>query len=84
MSEAVLLKWKAQIFEYQQKVRETSPPKQATLFDLERAHCGLDAIARVLVDLPSVGCSSEATLDPKFSATRARFLQSLSVKSRNC
>lgn len=48
MSEAVLLKWKAQIFEYQQKVRETSPPKQATLFDLERAHCGLDAIARVL------------------------------------
>ena len=55
MSEAVLLKWKAQIFEYQQKVRETSLPTQATLFDLERAHCDPDAIARVLVDLPSVG-----------------------------
>ncbi|MGF1938606.1 MAG: hypothetical protein RM347_030320 [Nostoc sp. ChiQUE02] len=34
MSLEALLKWKSQIFEYQQKVRENKPPQQTALFDL--------------------------------------------------
>ncbi|MBE8966892.1 hypothetical protein IQ277_11755 [Nostocales cyanobacterium LEGE 12452] len=34
MSADVLLKWKAQILDYQQRVTETKPVQQATLFDL--------------------------------------------------
>ncbi|OYE01427.1 hypothetical protein [Nostoc sp. 'Peltigera membranacea cyanobiont' 232] len=30
MSQEALLKWKAQIFDYQQKVRESKPPQQTT------------------------------------------------------
>ena len=44
MSEAVLLKWKAQIFDYQQVVRESQPPQQTALFDLAPAHCDPDRI----------------------------------------
>ncbi|MHC5833414.1 MAG: GIY-YIG nuclease family protein, partial [Nostoc sp.] len=34
MSADALLKWKAQIFDYQQRVRESKPPEQTALFDL--------------------------------------------------
>ncbi|MEA5628401.1 GIY-YIG nuclease family protein, partial [Nostoc sp. UHCC 0251] len=44
MSADALLKWKSQIFEYQQKVRENKPPEQVTLFDLAPNHCGPDRI----------------------------------------
>ncbi|WP_323374644.1 hypothetical protein [Nostoc commune] len=36
MSADALLKWKSQILDYQQRVRETKPVQQATLFDLAR------------------------------------------------
>jgi hypothetical protein len=44
MSADALAQWKAQIFEYQQQVRESQPPQQATLFDLAPAHCNPDQI----------------------------------------
>jgi len=44
MSKNALLKWKAQILEYQQRVRASQAPKQATLFDLTPAYCDPDAI----------------------------------------
>ncbi|WP_392530158.1 hypothetical protein [Nostoc sp. C117] len=44
MSADALLKWKAQIFEYQQRVRETKPVQQATLFDLTPNHCDPETI----------------------------------------
>jgi len=39
MDSAALARWKSQIFEYQQRVRESSPPLQTTLFDIAPAHC---------------------------------------------
>ncbi|WP_308189237.1 GIY-YIG nuclease family protein [Nostoc mirabile] len=39
MSQEALLKWKAQILDYQQRVRETKPVQQATLFDIAPNHC---------------------------------------------
>ncbi|WP_189523560.1 hypothetical protein [Nostoc sp. PA-18-2419] len=44
MSLEALLKWKAQIFECQQRMRETKPVQQVTLFDLAPAHCDPDRI----------------------------------------
>lgn len=44
MSPDALLKWKAQILEYQRRVRETKPPQQTTLFDLAPTHCDPDSI----------------------------------------
>jgi hypothetical protein len=44
MSADALLKWKAQILEYQQRVRESKPPEQVTLFDLAPKHCDPDQI----------------------------------------
>ncbi|MBD2207786.1 GIY-YIG nuclease family protein [Calothrix sp. FACHB-1219] len=44
MSASALLKWKGQIFEYQQRVRQSQSPKQATLFDLAPAHCDPEQI----------------------------------------
>ncbi|WP_366933276.1 hypothetical protein [Nostoc sp. NMS7] len=44
MSADALVKWKAQIFEYQQRVRETKPPEQATLFNLAPKHYDPDRI----------------------------------------
>ncbi|WP_196525572.1 hypothetical protein [Nostoc commune] len=35
MSVDALLKWKAQIFDYQHRVRENKPPEQVTLFDFK-------------------------------------------------
>lgn len=44
MSADALLKWKSQIFDYQQVVRESQPPQQTALFDLAPAHCDPDRI----------------------------------------
>ncbi|BDI20704.1 hypothetical protein ANSO36C_65060 (plasmid) [Nostoc cf. commune SO-36] len=44
MSADALLKWKAQILDYQQKVRENKPPEQTALFDLAPKHYDLDRI----------------------------------------
>jgi len=44
MSADALLKWKSQIFDYQQKVRESKPPEQASLFDLAPTHCDPERI----------------------------------------
>ncbi|RCJ34676.1 hypothetical protein A6V25_33935 [Nostoc sp. ATCC 53789] len=44
MSADALLKWKVQVLDYQQKVRETKPVQQATLFDLAPKHCDPDRI----------------------------------------
>ncbi|MHC5828058.1 MAG: hypothetical protein ACYT04_72255, partial [Nostoc sp.] len=38
MSADALLKWKSQILNYQQKVRENKPPQQTALFDLTLKH----------------------------------------------
>jgi hypothetical protein len=44
MSHEALLQWKSQISDYQQQVRASQPPKQATLFDLTPKHCDPDQI----------------------------------------
>ncbi|WP_256875048.1 hypothetical protein [Nostoc sp. C052] len=44
MSADALLKWKSQILDYQQKVRENKPPEQVTLFDIAPNHCNPDRI----------------------------------------
>ncbi|MEH2181884.1 hypothetical protein [Nostoc sp.] len=44
MSADALLKWKAQILDYQQRVRESQPAKQVTLFDIAPNHCDPDRI----------------------------------------
>jgi len=44
MSVDALLKWKAQIFDYQQRVRESKPPEQVTLFDIAPKHYDPDRI----------------------------------------
>jgi len=51
MSADALLKWKAQIFDYQQKIRESKPPQQATLFDLVSNHCDPDRIDPLQIDV---------------------------------
>ncbi|MEH1950358.1 MAG: GIY-YIG nuclease family protein [Nostoc sp.] len=51
MSQEALLKWKAQILDYQQRVRETKPVQQATLFDLTPKHCDPDQIDPLLLRL---------------------------------
>ncbi|MBN3921711.1 MAG: GIY-YIG nuclease family protein [Nostoc sp. NMS4] len=51
MSVEALLKWKSQIFEYQQKVRENKPPQQTALFDLTLKHCDPDQIDPLLLRL---------------------------------
>ncbi|MEH1799968.1 MAG: GIY-YIG nuclease family protein [Nostoc sp.] len=54
MSLEALLKWKSQIFEYQQKVRESKPPQQTALFDLAPNHCDPDAINPFTLPLQSM------------------------------
>lgn len=51
MSQDALLRWKAQILEYQQRIRESSPPKQVSLFDLAPKHCDPDRIDPLLLRL---------------------------------
>jgi len=54
MSADALLKWKAQIFDYQHRVRENKPPEQATLFDLVSNHCDPDRIDPFKLHLQSM------------------------------
>ncbi|MBN3883914.1 MAG: hypothetical protein HWQ44_13305 [Nostoc sp. JL34] len=51
MSADTLLKWKSQILDYQQKVRENKPPQQTALFDLTPKHCEPDQIDPLLLRL---------------------------------
>ncbi len=51
MSADALAKWKAQIVEYQQQVRQSQAPKQATLFDIAPAYCDPEAIDPLLLQL---------------------------------
>ena len=44
MDSQALARWKAQIVAHQQRVRESQPPQQTTLFDIARAHCDQDQI----------------------------------------
>jgi hypothetical protein len=44
MSHNALEQWKSQILEYQQKVRESQPARQVTLFDLVPNHCDPEQI----------------------------------------
>lgn len=51
MGADALPKWKAQILDYQQRVRETKPVQQATLFDIAPKHCDPDQIDPLLLRL---------------------------------
>jgi hypothetical protein len=44
MDKPALVRWKSQIYNYQQRVRESQPLQQTTLFDLTGAHCDPDSI----------------------------------------
>jgi hypothetical protein len=45
MSADALLQWKSQIFNYQQRLRESAPPQQTALFDdIAPKHCDPDRI----------------------------------------
>ncbi|WP_193200896.1 GIY-YIG nuclease family protein [Nostoc sp. MG11] len=51
MSLEALLKWKAQIFDYQQRMRKSKPPEQTALFDIAPKHCDPDTIDPFLLRL---------------------------------
>jgi hypothetical protein len=44
MDETALVRWKSQIYDYQQRARESEPLQQTALFDLTPAHCDPDSI----------------------------------------
>lgn len=44
MDADALVHWKSQIVEYQQRVRESKPTHQGTLFNISPVHCDPDAI----------------------------------------
>ncbi len=44
MSKEALLKWKARIFNYQQRTLNREPPQQTSLFGPPRSHCDSDLI----------------------------------------
>jgi hypothetical protein len=44
MSKEALLKWKARIFDYQQRTLNTEPPQQTSLFEPPRSHCDSNLI----------------------------------------
>lgn len=54
MSAEELQQWKAQIYDYQQKVREAPPVQQTALFDLVRSHCDPDQIEPLQLQLQSM------------------------------
>lgn len=51
MSLEALVKWKSQILDYQQRVRENKPPEQTALFDIAPTHCDPDQIDPLLLRL---------------------------------
>jgi hypothetical protein len=44
MDKPALVRWKPQIYDYQQRVRESEPVQQTALFDLTSAYCDPDRI----------------------------------------
>ncbi|MGI8501372.1 MAG: hypothetical protein ACR2LR_09545 [Hassallia sp.] len=54
MSADALVQWKSQIFDYQQRLRESQPPQQTTLFDVAPSHCDLDQIDPLTLQLRSL------------------------------
>lgn len=54
MSQEALLKWKSQIFDYQQQVRESKPPQQTALFDLAPNHYDSDQIDPLQLQVKSL------------------------------
>ncbi|RCJ42518.1 hypothetical protein A6769_37375 [Nostoc punctiforme NIES-2108] len=54
MSADTLLKWKSQILDYQQKVRENKPPQQVTLFDIAPKHCDPNRIDPLQLQVQSL------------------------------
>lgn len=54
MSQETLLRWKSQIFDYQQVVREVLPPQQTTLFDLAPNHYDPNLIDPLALPLQSM------------------------------
>ncbi|MBE9003422.1 GIY-YIG nuclease family protein [Nostoc sp. LEGE 12447] len=54
MSGDALLKWKAQILHYQQRVRESKPPEQTALFDITPNRFDPDAIDPFTLPLQSM------------------------------
>ncbi len=51
MSADALLKWKSQILDYQQRVRENKPPEQTALFDIAPNNYDADQIDPLLLRL---------------------------------
>jgi hypothetical protein len=54
MDADALGRWKSQVFEFQQRVRETEPPKQTALFDLAPSHCDPEKIDPLTLQLQSM------------------------------
>lgn len=54
MDAKVLARWKSQIYDYQQRVRESEPGKQTTLFDLTPTHCDPNKINPFSLQLQSM------------------------------
>ncbi len=54
MSQEALLGWKTQIFDYQQRVRQSTPPQQTALFDIASSHCDPDQIDPLMLQLQSM------------------------------
>ncbi|MBD2629586.1 GIY-YIG nuclease family protein [Trichormus variabilis] len=49
-----LKQWKSRVFNYQQLIRKTEPPKQGTLFDVAPTHCNPDNIDPFSLQLQSM------------------------------
>ncbi|NWF61739.1 MAG: GIY-YIG nuclease family protein [Fischerella sp.] len=54
MSHNALVQWKSQIFDYQQRVRQSKPPEQTVLFDLAPNHCDPDQIDPLQLEVRSL------------------------------
>jgi hypothetical protein len=54
MSVDALLRWKSQIFDYQQRTRESVPPQQTALFDIAPRHCDPNRIDPLTLQLQSM------------------------------
>ncbi len=54
MNAQALVRWKSQICDYQQRVRESEPAQQTTLFNLASTHCDPDTIHPFSLTLQSM------------------------------
>jgi hypothetical protein len=57
MDKLALVRWKSQIYDYQQRVRESKPVQQTTLFNLTPTHCDPDQINPFSLQLQSMAFS---------------------------